>query len=103
NRPYVLTGVSAESGGFRRDVNPVLTGFDYSAGLTQGDVFARLVLPRPHEILSLRATKNPIVANDPFGFVNGKNFPGIHVIRYASADLTQVQLGNHVLPETPGN
>jgi hypothetical protein len=104
SQPYVLTGVDNGGKGFdRAPTNPVLSGYNYRSGLTQDEVYARFILPRPMEICSLRPTKNPIQANDPSGLVNKQKFPGVQILRYSSTDLNQVCFSGHPLPEAPGN
>jgi hypothetical protein len=100
--PYILQGVIPGGGAFPGGSNPILQGYDYRSGLTQDEVFARLVLPLPDQILALRPTQDPVKATDPTGHIDGQRFPGIYVFHYRSNDLNTVRLGDHVLPEGPG-
>lgn len=99
-KPYLLGGVLAGKAGFDDDVTAVFRGHDYSPGLSEADVYARILLPRPMQILSIRPTKDPLAAAvDPLGLINGKRMPCVHILRYATTDITKVRLFDHEAEE----
>lgn len=99
--PYSLGGVAAGQAGADRSSNIVLDSFEYDPDLSMDELYARIVLPRPKEILSFRPLTNPIIMEiDPLGLFHGKRTTGIRVFRYDAADLAAVQLYPHpVMPE----
>jgi hypothetical protein len=107
--PYYLAGVTAHPGGdgFSATQNLILKGYfpDHNAG--PDDVYARIILPRPRAIVSLRPMKQPIqTVYDPLRLMDGRNTCGVHVLRYDAPDLAKVRLyipgGAHGSPEPVG-
>jgi hypothetical protein len=99
--PYVLRGVKLEGAGF---ATIPFSGFPYRGNITQADVWARVVVPRPFAVHSLRPTAFGVSAEDPWGLVDKKNFDIMHVLRYHADDLRAVHLARHSLPnvDDPG-
>ena len=96
NQPYMLGGVLPGNARFDDNATTIFSGHGHAQSLTSDDVYARILLPRPMQILSLRPTEKPVQALiDPLGIVNGKTFPCVHVLRYATPDLSKVQFFPH--------
>ena len=99
--PYVLRGVELGAEGF-----PSLPfgGYRYRSNITQDDVWARVVVPRPFKLYSLRPTAFGVSAEDPWGLVDDKNFDIMHVLQYKAEDLRAVHLARHSVPnvDDPG-
>ena len=99
--PYVLRGVDLDAAGFS---TVPFAGFRYRSNITQDDVWARVVVPRPFKIHSLRPTAFGVSAEDPWGLVDAKNFDIMHVMQYHSKDLRAVHFARHSTPnvDDPG-
>lgn len=96
--PYALTGVKDGYGSFQNN-NVVLKGCDYDPASSPNLVYARIVLPRPKEILAFRPPKDPVEASfDPLGLYHGKKPMSVQVLRYETDDLTKVALVHHAVP-----
>lgn len=98
NQPYMLGGVLPGNAHFDEGAATVFHGYDYSHSLSSEQVHARILLPRPVRILSLRPTEQPLAARvDPLGIMHRKRFPCVHVLRYTTGDLSKVQFYPHEL------
>jgi len=94
--PYHLSGVTGRDASFDTAKNIVFEGQDYDHAASQDDVYARILLPVPVEIVSMRPTQDPLIADfDPGNLVNNKNPCGVQVLRYKAANLDAVQLVPH--------
>src|SRR5215470_10185429 len=66
SQPYALAGVTPGKANFDLDINFFIGDYDYDTTAGPDRVYARIVLPYPKEIVSLRPTKFPlVVALDP--------------------------------------
>jgi hypothetical protein len=102
NTPYCLAGVTAGNAKFDTGKNFVIPNqnFDQSAGPDQ--VYARIVLPYPAEIVSLRPTRDVLHPEiDPAGLFTIQHPCGVQVLRYFASDITQVSLSPHPAKLTP--
>lgn len=93
DKPYGLSGVTPGNSKFDNTKNVVFANqdFDHNAGLDR--VYARIVLPYPSEILSLRRTTAPISPTiDPAGLFPSPpvQIPDVQVLRYVADDLSNV-------------
>ena len=94
--PYFLSGVTCGNAKFATNINIVFQGQDFDHSASADDVYARIVIPVPDEIVSLRPTKDVLQADfDPTGLVNGKNPCGVQILRYNAANLDDVLLLPH--------
>ncbi|HLK66711.1 MAG TPA: hypothetical protein VKU19_24920 [Bryobacteraceae bacterium] len=97
--PYFLSGVKDGNETFDDKANIVLDGFDYDPQAP--GVYARLVVPKPSEIISLRPTGSFQTLFDGTSKIHGHTTNSVHVLRYAADDLCKVSLGGHPAPLTP--
>src|SRR6266567_4396166 len=69
--PYFLDGVTAGAKEFDDDKNIVFEDQDFDRTASLDLVYARIVLPKPAEIVSLRPTRDALQADfDPDGVIN---------------------------------
>ncbi len=99
--PYVLRGATLGTAGLP---DATFAGYPLRSDITQEDVWARVVVPRPDSLLRLRPTAFGVSAEDPWALVDGNNFPIMYVMRYHAADLRRVHLARHAAPnvDDPG-
>jgi hypothetical protein len=94
--PYFLNGVTGGDDGFDHKKNIVFDDQDFNHSASQDDVFARIVLPVPIEIVSLRPTRQALQADfDSAGVVNGKKPCGLQILRYNADHLDRVTFTAH--------
>ena len=94
--PYFLDGVTGGDASFDTSNNIVFDDKDFNHRAPASEVYARLVLPIPIEIVSLRPTEDALEADyDPDGVVDGKNPCGVQILRYHADDLDAVALPPH--------
>jgi hypothetical protein len=106
HRPYALTGVSGGDATFDNTKNVVFQNQDFDHDAGPDKVYARIVLPYPAEIRSLRPPVDPIVpVFDPGELFTVYKPADIQVLRYFAADLTKVALFPHTgkLGANPAN
>jgi hypothetical protein len=85
--PYFLRGITGGNFRFQNDLN-IIFGADYDHAASADDVYARIVLPTPVEIVSLRPTHHALDADvDPNRLVTGKQPCGLQILRYQAVDL----------------
>jgi len=98
DQPYILCGVTPGDGCFSSG-GLLFDGYDSDA-TAAGRVFARIVLPRPKEVLSLRPTIDPLgCERDALNLVSGQRPLCVHILRYDSPDLMRVHLFDHDQPD----
>ncbi len=99
--PYVLRGVDLGGAGF--SAIP-FEDYPYRSDIGPDAVWARVVVPRPFKIHSLRPTAFGVSAEDPWGLVDKKNFDIMHVMQFHAKDLRAVHLARHTTPnvDDPG-
>jgi hypothetical protein len=94
--PYFLSGVVGGNARLDDQQNIVFQKHTCDALAPPEDVYARIVLPIPMEILSLRPTEQAYQADvDPQGLMNNRTTCGVQVLRYFAPDLAQVRLDGH--------
>ena len=94
--PYHISGITGGSASFDTTKNIVFTGQDFDHFASEDDVYARILLPIPIEIVSLRQTRDALVADfDPGGIVDKKKPCGVQLLRYKAANLDAVRLVPH--------
>jgi hypothetical protein len=98
-KPYQLFGVErhpVDPAIFPRDVNIVLRGYPTDEFATPEDLHARILLPPPHAITSLRPMVDGFEAEqDAFDLVDGNKTCGVQVLHYRSPDIQKVYLSGH--------
>jgi hypothetical protein len=96
--PYYLTGVKGGDAFLDPTKNIVFPDQNYDTHLGSDKVYARIVLPLPMEVVSLRPSLKPIETDvDLTGQVKGKQPCGVQVFRYRAIDdnLNQVRFKPH--------
>src|SRR3974377_1989115 len=87
SQPYALAGVEAGTGTFNPATNWIIGKFDYDHYAGPDKVYARLLLPYPEAIVSLRPTSQALVAPiDPGGLLTCTQPCGLQIFQYAAVD-----------------
>jgi hypothetical protein len=96
DHPYLLDDVTGGDERFDTDKNIVFENQDYDRDAGLDKVYARIILPTPIEILSLRPTNEPYNAYvDASGVVNGRTTSGLQILRYAADFDKEVKIRPH--------
>lgn len=95
-QPYMLGGVVVGNAGFDKNEAVVFEGLNYAENLSMEDVYARILLPRPLKLLSLRKMTKPFESRiDPLGLFHDKQFPRMHIFVYETSDMSKVHFFPH--------
>jgi hypothetical protein len=96
DNPYLLDDVTGGDAQFDEKANIVFKNQDYDHDAGLDKVYARIVLPKPVEIISLRPTSDPFNAYvDASGLVNGRKTRGLQILRYQADFNKEVVLRPH--------